>query len=96
VAELEKIAICSLMANDVFGRSYLAELIQLVYGESVIHSHVTDYGGVSKMSERFWRQHLQKFGPSLLKEASFRRQLQSFTRNTSQCKQHLLNNLTAA
>jgi hypothetical protein len=96
VAELQKIAVCSLMANDLFGRSYLNELIQMVYSDSVIHSQMTDYEQISKLGERFWKQHLKKHGPTLLKERSFRLQLQNFTQNISQCKRQLIDNLTAA
>jgi hypothetical protein len=96
VAELQKIAIASLIAHDLFGRSYLQELIHMVYSESMIHSQMTDYAKISKLGERFWKQHLKKHGPTLLKERSFRQQLQNFTQNISLCKRQLLENLTAA
>lgn len=96
VAELQKIAICSLIANDVFGRSYLNELIHVVYSDSVIHSQMTDYVEISKLGERFWKQHLKKHGNALLQDRSFRLQLQNFTQNIRLCKRYLLANLTAA
>jgi hypothetical protein len=96
VAELEKIAVCSLIANDLFGRNYTLELVKIVYGEFYIHSQMTDYNLISKLTERFWKLHLQHYGPSILKNQSFRQTLRKLTQNIMSCREQLSIDLIAA
>jgi hypothetical protein len=95
-AELEKVAVCSLITSEIFGRSYIVELIKIIYNESLIHSDLTDYGRVSRIAERFWKHHLTKYGPMLLNDHLFRKNFKKFAQSMGTSKHDLLDKMTAA
>jgi len=89
-AELDKIIITALTMNKLFGKSYITELIRLIFDESTIHGTLTDYQKASKIAEKFWKDNLSSFGPNLIFNGKFRAHLHKASRISGSEKRRLL------
>lgn len=89
-AELEKPIIAALIFAKSFGRPHVNQLTNIIFDNSVIHGSMTDYKLASKLAEKFWKNHLQTLGDTIVSDSSFRRLVQTISRRTGQEKQRSL------
>ena len=75
LAEVEKVAVCSLLLEESFGHNHIHQVIHKVFNESNFHGSITNYKLASKTAERFWKKSVLKYGSGLLRDLSFRNQL---------------------
>lgn len=95
-AELDKIIVGSLVLTETYGHSHINELTQLLFDESSFHGSLTEYAQVSRIAEKFWKDHLKILGKNLIYDARFRRLLQMVARRNGNEKKRLLNTLIQA
>ena len=75
LAEVEKVAVCSLLLEESFGHNHIHQVIHKVFNESNFHGSITNYKLASKTAERFWKKSVLKYGSGLLRDLSFRNHL---------------------
>jgi hypothetical protein len=89
-AELDKIVITSLVMKKVFGQTHMRELVLLLFNQSKLIGHLTDYQLASRIAERFWKSHLSDFGPSMLFDRRMRAHLNRIFMATGEEKRQIL------
>ena len=96
-AELDKIVVTSLVMKTIFGQTHMRELILLLFNQSTVTGHLTDYQLASRIAERFWKSHLSDFGPSMLFDRRIRAHLNRIFMATGEEKRQILQtNIRAA
>lgn len=96
-AELDKIVITSLVMKKIFGQTHLRELVLLLFNQSTLIGHLTDYQLASRIAERFWKSHLSDFGPLMLFDSRMRAHLNRIFMATGEEKRQILQtNIRAA
>jgi hypothetical protein len=89
-AEIDKIVITSLVMKQIFGQTHMRELVLLLFNQSKLIGHLTDYKLASRIAERFWKSHLSDFGPSMLFDQRIRAHLNRIFLATGDEKRRIL------
>jgi hypothetical protein len=96
-AELDKIVVTSLVMKTMFGQTHIRELVLLLFNQSTVTGHLTDYQLASRIAERFWKSHLSDFGPLMLFDPRMRAHLNRIFMATGEEKRQILQtNIRAA